>query len=214
MADFQTAHKKTMGYEGGYSNNPGSDHGGETYKGISRVYWPAWQGWRTIDQVKSQITAQPLYDTNSYFLWVRFLDKTLADNASLQHQVLNFYEANFWNPDQLGYVNDQNVANWLYNHAVNAGGRGVMWMQEAAGVAVDGVVGAKTLAAINTCDPVALIEKAKVIAIKYRLAKVAADPSQRQFLHSWLIRDGLTEEQAQTILTQSHEDTKETLKPP
>ncbi len=41
---FRVAFEKTMGHEGGYSNDP-DDPGGETYRGISRVHHPDWDGW-------------------------------------------------------------------------------------------------------------------------------------------------------------------------
>ena len=44
MANFEEAYYKTMGHEGGYTDDP-SDVGGETYKGIARTYNPDWDGW-------------------------------------------------------------------------------------------------------------------------------------------------------------------------
>jgi lysozyme family protein len=199
MADFLIAHKKTMGAEGGYSKNP-HDHGGETYKGIARAFWGNWPGWVIIDQVLKSTTDQPIYGTGAYRNWVKYLNATLANHTALQTRVLEFYKANFWGPSRLDQVEDQRVADWIYDHAVNGGARGIKWIQEAAGVEADGSIGAKTIAAINAADPDALLDKATGIAVKYRLAKVAAEPDQRQFLHSWLARDGLTEEQIQKIM--------------
>jgi lysozyme family protein len=39
MSDFQLAFQETIGYEGGYSNNP-SDYGGETKYGIAKRWYP------------------------------------------------------------------------------------------------------------------------------------------------------------------------------
>lgn len=45
--------------EGGYANVLG-DKGGETYMGISRVYWPSWPGWPVIDDWRAErINALP-----------------------------------------------------------------------------------------------------------------------------------------------------------
>src|SRR6266567_115479 len=117
MADFIIAHQKTMGDEGGYANNP-SDFGGETYKGISRKNWGAWSGWHAIDAYKQSVAAEPPYGTAAYNLWVKLMNRALAGNAVLQQSVLNFYQANFWLQYDLDQVNDQDVANWLYNHVV------------------------------------------------------------------------------------------------
>jgi lysozyme family protein len=191
-ADFLITNKKTMGDEGGYANNP-ADQGGETYKGIARKSWGAWPGWHAIDAYKEHVSAQPVYGTAAYSLWVKQMDRTLAANKVLQQSVVSFYQVNFWNANHLGEVNDQGVATWLYNHIVNGGGRGVKWIQAAAGVTVDGSVGEKTIAAINAANPAALLDKAMDNAVAYRLAKVKADPSQKQFLNSWLARDGVPE---------------------
>ena len=53
MANFNESFNITLGYEGGYSNDP-DDAGGETYKGISRRYHPGWKGWALIDELKSK----------------------------------------------------------------------------------------------------------------------------------------------------------------
>src|SRR2546426_796362 len=52
MADFDYALTQLLKVEGGYANDP-RDPGGETYKGISRVFWPNWSGWPLIDAAKS-----------------------------------------------------------------------------------------------------------------------------------------------------------------
>lgn len=49
MADFKTAYDITSGLEGGYVNDT-NDLGQETYKGISRRFWPHWDGWQHIDR--------------------------------------------------------------------------------------------------------------------------------------------------------------------
>ena len=199
MADFLIAHKETMGDEGGYANNP-ADHGGETYKGIARRFWGSWPGWHAIDAYKENVAAQPAYGTAAYSAWVKALNASLAGNAVLQQSVLTFYQANFWDANHLGEITDQRVGTWLYNHIVNGGGRGVQWIQAAAGVPADGSIGPKTLAAINAADPAALLGTAMDNAVAYRLAKVKAEPDQRQFLHSWLERDGVPEARIQQVM--------------
>jgi lysozyme family protein len=199
MADFDKAHAKTMGNEGGFAHNP-ADAGGMTYKGIAREFWPTWQGWRGIDAALGNMVKMPRYGTEECRNWVKHLNSTLAGMPLLQKYVLDFYEANFWKAYSLGEIQNQEVAEWLYDHTVNAAARGVKWIQEAAGVTPDGGVGPITLAAINAADPKDLLEKAKGIAVAYRLAKVEKDPTQKQFLHSWLSRDGLTEEEIKAAI--------------
>lgn len=199
MAEFIVAHRLTMGDEGEYANNP-ADHGGETYKGISRDNWPNWSGWKLVDAFKRSVSAEPPYGTAAYKLWVKLLNRSLAANSALQQDVLDFYQISEWNANHLGEIVNQDVANWLYNHLVNGGARGVQWMQAAAGVAPDGSIGPKTIAAINAADPAQLLEKAMDNAVAYRLAKVRAEPDQKQFLTSWLERDGVSADKIQAAI--------------
>lgn len=189
MAVFEPAYKKTNNTEGGYANNP-ADAGGETYKGIARKMHPKWAGWKYVDGVKALATVQPSYGTGSYFNWVKYLNAKLAELAQLQRAVLDFYRANFWDANRLGEILNQDVAEWVYDHVVNAGARGAMWIQLAAQVKPDGGIGIKSLAAINAANPVDLLNRAEDIAGAYRLDRAAAKPSQIQFLTSWLTRDG------------------------
>lgn len=83
MTSFDQAYAWTIGkIEGGYSDNP-NDAGGETYKGISRVYWPGWPGWRIVDEIK-RTTLRKDYDI------------ILGQNEELQQMTKAFYKQMFW----------------------------------------------------------------------------------------------------------------------
>lgn len=199
MADFNAAHAKVMGNEGGYCSNP-HDAGGETYKGIARKFWPQWDGWKYVDGVKANTVQQPRYGTTGYRSYVSDLNSRLAGLASLQQAVLDFYRVNFWDKYRLSEVKDQGVATWLYDHVVNGGTRGAEWLQEAVGVTVDGKVGPVTIAAINSADPATLLRDAEDVAAFYRIDRAAADTSQIQFLPSWLRRDGVSAEEINQVM--------------
>lgn len=199
MAEFLPAHRRTMGTEGGFANNP-ADLGGMTYKGIARKYWDHLPLWKIIDNHLRDSPPQPAYGTRAYRLWVAPLNKRLAADVALQSAVLAFYKAVLWNTNRLSEVADQKVADWLYDHVVNGGGQGIKWMQEAAGVTADGQIGPKTIAAINSFDPYVLLNRAEDEAAVYRLARAAAKPSQIQFLPSWLTRDGLSEKEIAHVM--------------
>jgi len=199
MADFSKAHREVMGNEGGYANNP-ADTGGETYKGIARKHHPSWAGWVFIDKAKKTVTKQPAYGTSSWREWVRQFNAVLQCDNTLQGWVLSFYRANFWDANRCGDVVDQRVATWLYDHVVNAGGRGAKWMQEAAGVKADGAIGPKSIAAINAADPAQLLQEAEDVAAFYRLDRAVADASQIQFLPSWLRRDGVSKAEIDQVM--------------
>lgn len=199
MANFEEAHKEVMGNEGGYANNP-DDAGGETYKGIARKFHPGCAVWKYIDNIKSGIGIIPAYGSPGFYPWVKRINTYAAANPAIQKAVLDFYATNFWRSNMLDEVDNQAVATWIYDHAVNAGGRGIKWVQEAAGVTADGDIGPKTIAAINAHDPALLLQEAEDIAAYYRIDKAVADSTQIQFLPSWLRRDGVSESEIQKVM--------------
>jgi lysozyme family protein len=106
MADFLIAHKRTGRYEGGYANDP-QDRGGETYKGIARIMHSKWPGWNIIDEYKR--TFGPLKR-----------GQTIPD-PRLTELELQFYRTEFWNKIRGDEIFDQDIANMIYDDAVNAG---------------------------------------------------------------------------------------------
>jgi lysozyme family protein len=185
MADFELAHKKVMGHEGGYANNP-ADKGQATYKGIARKYHPKWGGWRYIDGCLAQITKQPTHGTPEYKNWVKYVDSKLQEINALQSLVVNFYKDNFW--QRLGELEHQDLATWVYDKDVNTGSKGSRWLQQAVGVTVDGVVGGKTIAAANERDGDVLLGYMREEARDFYTQLAANDQSQQQFLKGWLAR--------------------------
>lgn len=143
MADFHRAAQPVEAIEGGYSNRA-DDRGGETLCGVSRRHWPDWPVWRYIDHCK-QFGAFP----------------ENLDYEGLRPHLLAFYRENFWNRISGDAIPDQDLADQLYDHAVNAGvGTAVSQLQwslnllNRAGrdfpdVKVDGAMGDRTLTALR-----------------------------------------------------------------
>lgn len=105
MADFEKAYSRTGKFEGGYVNDP-DDNGGETYYGISRKFHPTWLGWKIVDEQKKKSNfPSNLKDRRNDLL---ILEK-------------NFYKVNFWDKVWGDKINDQRVANDMYDTAVNMG---------------------------------------------------------------------------------------------
>jgi len=145
---FETAYAAMAEFEGVYSNNP-KDPGGETYAGTSRVYHPKWPGWPLIDFYKPIKAISP------------------ANKAALKPYVLAFYRSEFWEPLRCPEIDvmpaGRPIAGELFEAGVNCGqGNGVKFLQRAlnrlngrAGywpeLLVDGLIGAKTLAAVKAC---------------------------------------------------------------
>ena len=102
MDHFREAFERTMSEEGGY-NFDRMDPGGETYMGISRVYWPSWEGWETID------------DYSEKGMIPEFAKTGLAPF------VFDFYRTNFWNRmqgDKVATLSPE-VVYELFDTAVN-----------------------------------------------------------------------------------------------
>lgn len=185
MSDFQKAYNRTMGNEGGYAHNP-KDTGGETYKGISRNNWPKWAGWRTLDTVKTGMVASPAYGSSAYNEWVHHLNSLLAVSPNLQALVQAFYKDNFWK--RLSEINDQRIAEEVFDKTVNCGNVASFWLQRAASVGADGVIGSLTISTVNSLDPVALLNDFNEQAQHYYEGIIKHDPSQSVFRKSWFAR--------------------------
>lgn len=193
MANFKTAYLLTMKHEGGYANNA-IDKGGETYKGISRKNWPGWVGWKIIDQIKAQsrATGQAL---------AAFINTVGGANASLQSLVLDFFKVNFWDINKLDAVQNQLIANEVFDTGVNAGtGTGARFLQEALNLCnrnatvypdidVDGKIGPVTLNVLNTRAPVvAVLNTLNMLQGEHYLNIMRLNKTQEAFWPSWLSR--------------------------
>lgn len=201
MATFLPAFARTNGNEGGCSFNP-ADLGNivvrgivttPTYKGIAPVSHPKWGGWKYIAGCIALLNTMPVYGTDAHVNWVRHLNKKLAELTVLQNLVLEFYQKNFWDANNLTQLTNQTAAEWIYDHIVNAGTRGIMWAQLAVNTVPDGKLGPVSIGRLNLEDPASLLSRMEDIAGAYRLDRAAAKPSQIQFLTSWLRRDGQPE---------------------
>ena len=104
MANFDISYNRTLKFEGGYVNDD-NDTGGETYKGISRKYNPSWSGWKIVDKYKG----------------LKNFPKNLDTDSQLQILVKNCYYDNYWKTIHGNEINNQKVADDLYDTAVNMG---------------------------------------------------------------------------------------------
>lgn len=176
MANFDEAYKLTGHNEGAYANNP-NDHGGETCAGIARKFWPAWQGWVIIDKIKQTYGTNPA----TINLWAQ-------KNAELQSAIAGFYKSNFWDINKLDFINDQQLADNVYDFGVNSGvSKAAKTLQSVVGVTVDGIISNGTLVAVNKAN-------GKTVYDLYNVARtvfyhsLAVNPGQLQFLKSWMSR--------------------------
>jgi lysozyme family protein len=183
MADFKTAYKITMAHEGGYANNP-NDTGGETWKGIARKKHPDWSGWQLIDKAK-----QSNFPANLYSV------------SGLQELVEKFYKVKFWDYLKLDLINNQKIANELFDTAVNMGqGIAALFLQRSLNVSnrsgkdypdlqVDGNIGPVTINAVNNHPrPEVLFKVLNTLQGARYVTICENNPTQEIFLNSWLSR--------------------------
>lgn len=184
MADFRIAYERTMRIEGGWVNDP-TDHGGETYKGVSRRSFPQWSGWPVIDTAKKEIG----------------FPANLKSIVDLQKMVMAFYKQQFWNKLSLDAFNHQEIANELFDTSVNCGsGIAATMLQKVLNVCnrnqrdypnlvVDGIIGGKTIGIVNTHRRPALVLKTLNVLQGARYFEICEHKEdQEKFWESWMSR--------------------------
>ena len=153
--------KDIIEIEGGYDNDP-DDAGGETKYGISKRSYPN-------EDIKN-LTPE---------------------------RAIEIYTRDWWNPLNLSSIQDQTTANLVFRFAVNSGkGTAVKMLQECLNtfvpiipsVTVDGVLGQRTLQAINNIRTIRLHDTFRVASCKYYLDLVTRKPSQKKYFQGWIKR--------------------------
>lgn len=174
MADFLTAYRKFIEpNEGGYSNVK-NDKGGETYAGIARAFHKTWEGWTIIDMKKS-----------------RYKDGVIPRNTKfpdIQFLVERFYR-DMWDRNLFGQIHNQDVANLLFDYYVHSGSYAIKAIQKLTGAVTDGVMGPKTIQAINSYPNQArLHDNLKAQRQVFLESLIKADPTQEDFRTGWMAR--------------------------
>jgi len=150
--------------EGGKVNNP-NDKGHATNMGVTLATWKS-QG----------------YDKDGDG------DIDANDLALINHaDVVNILKK-YWDSWQADQINNQSIANLLVDWVWNSGAWGIKKPQEALGLLPDGVVGSKTLAAINSGDQSELFKKLWLARKAFFDGICKNDPSQEVFHKGWLNR--------------------------
>ncbi len=175
MADIN----KSIGYvltnEGGYTNDP-ADHGGPTNWGIIIPDLAKYRG----------VPAASLSAKDIMMM--------------TKQEAMFIYKAQYWDKLKLDQVQSQAIATAIFDIGVV---RGLFVSTKYAQkvccllnhpVVVDGVIGPKTLEAINSSDEALFIRRLEALDMAGFLAIVAHNPTQHVFLHGW-------ERRAERLLT-------------
>ena len=161
MAKYDKLIPTVLKFEGGFANHP-SDPGGATNSGV----------------------------TLSTFRNVYGKDKTVQDLKNMTNeQWEHIFKTRFWDRWKADDIDNQAIANLLVDWLWASGVYGIKYPQEVLGVKTDGIVGLKTLAAINYYpNKKELFEKLWNRRKKHFEDIVRNRPQSKVFLKGWLRR--------------------------
>lgn len=166
MANIDKLAPFILRWEGGFVNDP-VDKGGATNMGVTIGTW------RSVGYDKDGDGDIDVDDLH------------LLDKEDVIERVLRPHYWNRWRADE---ILNQSVANILVDWVWASGTHGIKRPQRILGVTADGIAGPKTLAAVNSMDPMELHFRIKNDRIKFIDEICRRDPSQERFRKGWMNR--------------------------
>lgn len=178
MNRFERAMRHLAAHEGGYVNDP-RDPGGATNKGVTQRVYDAYRG-------REKRSVRKITDEEVYAIYrAQYWDAVNADNL----------------PQGVGYC--------VFDASVNSGpAQAAKWLQRAAGVADDGIIGQMTIDAVWKASPIQLIDSMcdQRLAFMKRLSHWSA------FKNGWTRRVSEVRAQAKEWVTTGDVKTASTAK--
>ena len=160
MADYRKLKPFILKWEGGFVNDK-DDLGGATNKGVTLA---------TFRSVYGQ-------------------GKTATDLRNMTDQQWEtIFKKHFWDKWRADEIEDQSVANILVDWLWASGSYGIKIPQRVLGVAVDGIVGAKTIAAVNAKDGNSFFKEVRQERIDFIDRICNSRPQNKKFKKGWLNR--------------------------
>lgn len=164
MAQMIVLRPFILSFEGGFVNDP-DDSGGATMKGITLNTLKAWRR-------KMGLPAPTVKDLRAI---------TTAEWDSV-------FKSMFWDRWRGDEIRDQSVANMLVDWLWCSGNYGIRIPQSVLRVDVDGIVGAKTIAALNAQTPPLFFERLKRERKDFIERICKSRPQNRKYKSGWLRR--------------------------
>jgi len=174
--NFTIALERTLKHEGGYNDVKG-DAGGATNHGISLRF---------------------LKDLHKTAHWVDFDKDGDVDAQDIKNLTKEdagkIYHSEFWLKNKCDKIIDVNIAAKLFDMSVNMGCKQAARLLQAAlklsgfDVTVDGILGPKTIDAVNKSIPEDLKVFIVYECINFYLNLVQANPTYKKFIKGWLKR--------------------------
>lgn len=167
MADFRPALDITLENEGGFFHN--LETGEVVNRGITL------ETVRSLGFLRSKGPATPQD--------VAFIEALTPGWAA------SIYRLQYWDKLELDKISDQRIANKFFDLAVNVGTmQATKFVQRAACIPADGILGPVSLAAINKANPAALLTLVLWEARKFYRDVARAHPDLANNLDGWLKR--------------------------
>lgn len=174
MSEPTAAINNVIQIEGGYAEPPQVEQ--PTKYGVTQSDWSAYVN-KEADNVKAGLP------TNVQDL--------------TQQQAFDYYLSEWWSAQPFAKINDQSLANYLFQTCVLAGLKeGIELLQGAYNLLVgavldlDGVLGPETLAQINVDGGVdiSVIFTMRLLAARHYLSIVQANQAKAVYLEGWMDR--------------------------
>lgn len=151
-------------WEGGFVNDP-DDLGGATNKGITIG---------TFGEYRKRKGLPP---------------PTVSDLKNLSDKDwYGVFKTMYWDRWKADEIKSQSVANIIVDWVWASGVHGIKRPQRILGVSSDGIVGAKTIAAINAADPKKLFDAIKADRAKFIDEICKARPKNEKYRRGWMNR--------------------------
>ena len=166
MADVRKLAPFILKWEGGFVNDP-DDLGGATNIGVTIG---AWKSCGYDKDGDGDIDVDDLH---------------LLTREDVVNRVLKPYYWDRWKADS---IQDQSVANILVDWIWASGVHGIKIPQDLLGVIPDGIVGPKTLVAVNSRNPRELFDQIKIARFDFIEDICRKRPANNKFKRGWMNR--------------------------
>lgn len=178
MANFNLAFKYTVGIEKGYV----VDNGGPTYKGIS---WKAWGKDPLVKKIFAILRTYPL--RKNYIV---------KNNPQLDAMIVQFFKTNYWDKIKGDAINNQTLANFIYDFYVNSNSAVAIITRTVTGTAKNRI-DTDTLDKLNAY-PEYYYAYLKMARQDHYDNLVAADKTLKKYYNGWMNRLALFPDQLAT----------------